>query len=195
MLTPQDIDKKVFPRAVRGYKIEDVEAFLQEISKSYDQLYRENLIAKERIALLSDSVKQYKSMEETLQTALSVAQHNSDDIEQEAREQAAVIIQDAEKQAAQIAEASASEMAKATYQFEQMKRNVEVFRAKVVSLLNAQLDIIKEYGELQEDEKGSAGANLKAPSESSTNSHDQTTAEIPELVRKDYGVYTPKETK
>ena len=76
MLTPQDIENKVFKRSLRGYSVEDVESFMQEISESYEKLYKENLVANDRIAMLSDAVRQYKSMEDTLQSALSVAEQD-----------------------------------------------------------------------------------------------------------------------
>ena len=153
MLTPQDIENKVFKRGMRGYDVEEVESFLQEVCDSYEKLYKENLVAKERISMLSDAVKQYKSMEDTLQNALAVAQRSGEDVKKNAYGKAEVILKDAENQAAEIINHSAQEVAKVTYQYEQMKRSVEVFRAKVVSLLNAQLDIIKDYSTIQIDEE------------------------------------------
>ena len=66
MLMPKDIDSKVFKRSLRGYDIAEVEDFMQEVVIDYEKLYQENVAAKERIAMLSDAVKQYKAMEETL---------------------------------------------------------------------------------------------------------------------------------
>jgi cell division initiation protein len=153
MLTPQDIENKVFKRSLRGYSVEDVESFLQEISESYEKLYKENLVANDRIAMLSDAVRQYKSMEDTLQSALSVAEQDGNDMRKLAHTQAEGIVKDAENQAAKIINHSAQEVARVTYQYEQMKRSVEVFRAKVVSLLNAQLEIIKDYSDILVDDE------------------------------------------
>lgn len=140
MLTPMDIDQKVFKKSMRGYNVEDVEAFLMEISESYEELYLEHQEAKEQIALLSDAVAQYKSMEETLKNGLAVAQRDGEELKQAAREEAERIWRDGKAKAEE-------EMSRLSYQYEQMKHSVEIFRSKVVSLLHAQLDIIKEYGE------------------------------------------------
>lgn len=43
------------------------------------------------------------------------------------------------------------EVADINYKYEEMKRSVEVFKAKVVSLLNSQLEIIKEYSNINAD--------------------------------------------
>ncbi|MEE1014179.1 MAG: DivIVA domain-containing protein [Clostridia bacterium] len=153
MLTPQDIENKVFKRSFRGYDIEDVESFLQEIGDSYEKLYKENLVANDRIAMLSDAVRQYKSMEDTLQSALSTAERDGEDVKKNAQTRAEGILKDAQSQAEQLINHSEQEVARVTYQYEQMKRSVEVFRAKVVSLLHAQLDIIKDYSEIMVDEE------------------------------------------
>lgn len=140
MLTPMDIDQKVFKKSMRGYNVEDVESFLMEISESYEELYLEHQEAREQIALLSDAVAQYKSMEETLKTGLAVAERDGEELKKAAREEAENIWREGKAKAEE-------EMSRLSYQYEQMKHSVEVFRAKVVSLLHAQLDIIKEYGE------------------------------------------------
>ncbi len=119
MITPQDIDNKVFKKSLWGYNVNQVEDFLEEIMLSYQELYKENLAATERIAMLSEAVKQYKAMEDSLT-------EREDDSEK-----------------------MAEELKQLEYQCEQMKKNIEVYRAKVVALLNAQLDIIKEYPEAE----------------------------------------------
>lgn len=129
MLTPQDIETKVFKKSLHGYDAKEVNQFLQEISESYEKLYKENLTANERIRMLSDAVRQYKAMEDSLSANLG------------------------DRETEQILNHSAQEIARVTYQYEQMKRSVEVFRAKVVSLLHAQLDIIKDYSDVLVDDK------------------------------------------
>ncbi len=188
MLTPRDIDRKEFKRAIRGYNMDDVEAFLLEISESYEELYRENLAAKERIALLSEAVAQYKSMEETLKNALAVAQRDGEDVKNAAREEADGIIREAKVQAEE-------EISRLSYQFEQMQHSVEVFRAKVVSLLNAQMDIIKGYGEEEqpaEPEKTPALEMFEQTAPVMLLAEEQTTQEIPDIVKGEDGSYLPQ---
>lgn len=169
MLTPMDIDQKVFKKSMRGYNVEDVESFLMEISESYEELYLEHQEAKEQIALLSDAVAQYKSMEETLKNGLAVAERDGEELKKAAREEAEAIWLKGKAKAEE-------EMSRLSYQYEQMKHSVEIFRAKVVSLLHAQLDVIKEYGESEPvpvPEKQTTPVAEEIPLE------DQDTMEIP----------------
>ena len=194
MLTPQDIDSKIFKRAMRGYAVDEVETFLQEVSEDYARLYRENLAAKERIEMLSDAVRQYKAMEETLQNALSVAKRSGDDVKQNAYDRAEVIVRDAQIRAEKMIENANGEVEKIRYQYEQMKHSVEVFRAKVVSLLHAQLDIIKDYSQIEGNEEilKTAKTVLEQGAKEEESKEDADTMELPEIVRDVDGNYQPK---
>ena len=151
MLTPADIENKEFKKEMRGYNITEVNIILKEVAMSYEKIYQENLSAMDRIGMLSDAVKQYKSMEDTLKNALSVAKGAGDEIKNSAHGQAQMIIKDAENKAVKIINEAAKEVADINYKYEEMKRSVEVFKAKVVSLLNSQLEIIKEYSNINAD--------------------------------------------
>ena len=83
-----------------------------------------------------------------------------------------------------------------TYQYEQMKRSVEVFRAKVVSLLNAQLDIIKDYSTIQIDEETLREAKAvyeKTLPDAEEKAEEQNTAELPGIVKNSKGEYVPRD--
>lgn len=151
MITPADIENKEFKKEMRGYSISEVNNFMKEVALSYEKIYNENLSAMDRIGMLSDAVKQYKSMEDTLRNALSVAKGASDEIKTNAHGQAQVIIRDAETKAAEIINRAAKEVAEINRKYEEMKRSVEVFRAKTVSLLNSQLEVIKDYSKINDD--------------------------------------------
>lgn len=194
MLTPKDIDTKVFKQVLRGYSVDEVEAFLQEISESYEKLYRENLAAKERIEMLSDAVKQYKAMEDTLQNALAVARRNGEEMKKKAQEEAGMILADAKKQAVSMVNQAVEEVNSLRCQFEQMKHNVEVFRSRVVSLLHAQLDVIKNYSDMQmaEEKPDISEAVYENKTENTEAVQQSDTLEIPEIEKGENGVYVPK---
>lgn len=134
MITSDDINKKTFNRQIQGYSVKEVEEFLLEIMETIDTLSKENALAKEQISVLTDTIKQYKVMEDSMQNTTPVQ------IEKTAEPD--------NKQA----EEKAEELAKLAYKYEQMRRSVEVFRAKVVSLLNSQLGVIKEYSDILVDD-------------------------------------------
>lgn len=145
MLTPLDIENRKFNKEVRGYSKAEVEEFMQVISENYELLYKENHVNKDKINMLSSAIKQYKSMEETLQSAILVAQNAGDEVVQNARKSAENIIKDAENKAAQLLSDASREVTRLSYEYEEMRRSIEVFKTRIISLLTSQLDIVKDF--------------------------------------------------
>ena len=127
MLTPVDIENKVFKKAkIGGYDIDDVEDFLEKIIDDYETLYKkaneakdeqpqkvsktdisagtemislENTELKEKITKLENKVAYYKNLEQGISTTIENAQEESEKIVSEAREEADRILSEAKKEA------------------------------------------------------------------------------------------------
>ncbi len=145
MMTPLDIENRRFKREFSGYSKAEVQEFLNAVGESYEAIYKENLANRDKINMLSNAIKQYKSMEETLQSAILVAQSAGDEVVHNAKKRAENIIAEAETNAAQILSDASREVTRISYEYEEMKRTVEVFKTRVLSLLTSQLDIVKEF--------------------------------------------------
>lgn len=203
MLTPLEIENKKFKKELIGYSVVEVEEFMQAISSSYENLYKDNLAYKDKINVLSSAVKQYKSMEETLQNAILVAQSAGEEVTRNAKAKADNIIAEAENKAAQILADASKEVTRVSYEYEEMKRNVEVFRTKIISLLTSQLDIVKEFSTPDiKKETAPSGVSEATPEveEAEDNSSDvmttlkkleRVTMELPKLVVNEKGEYVP----
>lgn len=144
MLTPLDIQNKEFGREFRGYSMQEVDEFLNLVIDGYERLYKENMEAKDSITKLQESLKQYKNLENTLQSALVVAQSASEQVQKNAEEKAENIIADANNKAKEIIANSFEEVKKLEYRYEELKRSVDVYRAKMTALLESQLGILKK---------------------------------------------------
>ncbi len=123
--------------------MQEVDEFLNLIIEGYEKLYKENIDSRDKITLLSQSINQYRAMEQTLQNTLVVAQSAGEQVQRNASEKAANIIKEAETKAHQVINSAHEEVAKLTYKYEDIKRGVDVYRAKMISLLDSQLDILK----------------------------------------------------
>ncbi len=127
MLTPVDIENKVFKKAkIGGYDIDDVEDFLEKIIDDYETLYKkaneakdeqpqkvsktdisagtemislENTELKEKITKLENKVAYYKNLEQGISTTIENAQEESEKIVSEAREEADRILSEAKEEA------------------------------------------------------------------------------------------------
>lgn len=101
MLTIDEIKNISFRKATLsgGYRAEDVDAFIDEVIASFEQLKKEKTNLVHKIDILATRVEQYKSDEETVRNALLASQKVSDACIREAKEKAAKIVRDAENKA------------------------------------------------------------------------------------------------
>ncbi len=101
MLTIDEIKNISFRKATLsgGYRAEDVDAFIDDVIASFEQLKKEKTNLVHKIDVLATRVEQYRSDEETVRNALLASQKVSDACIREAKEKAAKIIRDAETKA------------------------------------------------------------------------------------------------
>ena len=101
MLTIDEIKNISFRKATLsgGYRAEDVDAFIDEVIASFEQLKKEKTNLVHKIYVLTTRVEQYRSDEETVRNTLLASQKVSDACIREAKEKAAKIIREAETKA------------------------------------------------------------------------------------------------
>lgn len=107
MLTIDEI-KDISFRKGRGYRGEDVDAFIDEVIVSFEQLKKEKSDLIRKMDILATRVEQYRADEETVRNALLSSQRVADTSIKEANAKAAKIVADAEAKAqAMLKEANA----------------------------------------------------------------------------------------
>lgn len=101
MLTIEEIKNISFRKASLrdGYKAEDVDAFIDDVIASFEQLKKEKTNLVHKIDVLATRVEQYRSDEETVRNALLASQKVADACIREAKEKAARIVREAETKA------------------------------------------------------------------------------------------------
>ena len=145
MITPLDIENKKFAKQmVNGYNVNEVDDFLDEVTASYEKLYKENAELKANTEELNNDVGQYKNIETTLQSTLVMAQKTADEIQTVAKKQAEQIIKDAETKAKQSVDELNLQITIKQKELEELKRQFDVYKAKMESLLISQLELIKD---------------------------------------------------
>ncbi len=99
MITAQDIREKTFEKSrMNGYDMASVDDFLEELAEDISTAQKENAVLKSKMKVLVDKIEEYRSNEEALNLALLSAQKLAVQIESEARQRAAAMIEDAERQ-------------------------------------------------------------------------------------------------
>ena len=148
MLTPLEIENKKFSKQMmNGYNVEEVDDFLDELTKEYETLYKENSEYKQTIEKLQEDMKHYKSIETTLQSTLVMAQTTAEEVKNVAKQQAEQIINDAQVNAKKAVDNLETEITLKTRELEDIKKQFDIYKAKMESLLISQLELLKDIKE------------------------------------------------
>jgi len=102
MLKPMDIHNKEFKRVMRGYDVEEVDEFLDEIIVDFEKMQRELDVLKTQISNYSENMNNYREKELSLNNVMLSAQRFADQMVQDAERKAADIIANAEREAEKI---------------------------------------------------------------------------------------------
>ena len=144
MLAPSEIDNMRFSKTIKGYNVDEVDDFLDQLTADYERLYKENAELRDKTENMTKELEQYKKMEYTLQNTLVVAQTAANDIKGTAQKQAEQIIRDAQTEARRSVDELNKQEYEVTKKIEEMKKSFEVTKAKMEALLIAQLEMIQD---------------------------------------------------
>ena len=79
MFTPQQIEQVSFEKATfGGYKMEDVDAFLEPLTDDCITLYKENALLKSKMKVLVGKLEEYRNNEASMKDAIVNAQKTCD---------------------------------------------------------------------------------------------------------------------
>lgn len=150
MLTPNDIENKVFKKSkMKGYDIDDVEDFLEQLLADYEALYKENAEIKDKFNAMQESISYYKSVEEGINKTIENVQSTADNMKEVAKREAETIKQEAEADARRHIEELNNEIRRKEELLEDKKKQMQIYRIRVSSMLEAQLKILNEDEDLK----------------------------------------------
>ncbi|MFU8795611.1 MAG: DivIVA domain-containing protein, partial [Dethiobacteria bacterium] len=159
-ITPMDIQEKEFERAFRGYDMEDVDEFLDQIAKDLEELIQENSELKEKVNLLQDKNKNFMQMEETMHSAIVVAQKAADEVKHTAIKNADTIKNDALIEARKIIEDARKRSGNLIDEHESLVEQAKAFKLRFRSFLEAQLAAIDNETTFEDAAKANGFENL-----------------------------------
>ena len=145
MITPLDIENKKFSKQMmNGYSVEEVDDFLDDLTADYSKNYKEATELKTKVEELTKSLEHYKTIEETLQNTLIMAQTTADDVKKVAQQQADQIINEAKSTAQKQVSDLDNEIIAKKKELEDVKKQFDIYKAKMESLLISQLELLKD---------------------------------------------------
>ncbi len=144
MLTIDEIKDVSFRRG-RGYRGEDVDAFIDEVIVSFEQMKKEKSDLIRKMDILATRVEQYRADEETVRNALLSSQRVADTSIKEAQAKAAQIVSDAEAKAQAILKESNAVSAKQKEVYLKLKSDSADLRKELEEVYNKHLKTISDF--------------------------------------------------
>ena len=145
MITPLDIENKRFAKQmVNGYSVEEVDDFLDELTIDYSKNYKEVTELRARVEELNNSLEQYKNIESPLQNTLVMAQTTAEEVKNVAKQKADQIVDEAKANAQKKVDELNNEIVIKQKELDDVKKQFDIYKAKMESLLISQLELIKE---------------------------------------------------
>ena len=146
-LTPLDIQQQQFKVRFRGFDIREVDRFLEQLSETFTTIQNENKNLRAEIRRLKLETQGYKEREETFKRAMLNSQKVLEQMKDNARKSAEIIIADAEVKAEKILNRAHNRLSQLHEDIAELKRQrmqIEVQIRSVIEAHSKLLEIGKE---------------------------------------------------
>lgn len=181
MLTSNDIAKQRFDHAAfGGYKNDEVDAFLNEVANSFEELEEQNAVLLKKLEVLAEKLEEYRSDEESLRSALLSAQKLGDSVVRESKAKAELIIREANGKAERLIAGAHDQVEKEKLVYVRLQKDVASFKSKLLATYKQHLELISSLPDQINKEKAQAAA--EKASESATAKEPEPTEEKQEAV-------------
>jgi cell division initiation protein len=131
--TPVELRHATFKRGLLGYRPSQVERTLEEAADSFEVVWRERADYADRIEALEADLARYRELETLLRSTLTTAERSAHELRDQARREAALVLQEAHTEARRITHDALAE---------RERLRAETHRVK--ALLGAALDAVED---------------------------------------------------
>ena len=143
MLSPLDLKNKTMePKKRKYYDKDETDDYLELVMEQYKELYDENLELKKSVKSLNDGVQYYRSIENTMQKALVLAEKTAKETKDAAQLKAEAIEKDANTKADKIIAEAEQEYDKLKEKCLSLVQQFNQYKMQLKQVASAQLELI-----------------------------------------------------
>jgi len=141
-LTPLDIKKQEFKKVMRGYDPVEVDTILEMIAEELEDAIRDKNALADEALKLKTQLKDYQSVEKTLQDTLVSAQASIQESKDNSSREAEILMKEAEIRAEKILEDTKLKLAEMKNDLILLKSQKDSFARRLKHLLESQIQLI-----------------------------------------------------
>ncbi|MEN3953703.1 DivIVA domain-containing protein [Ligilactobacillus salivarius] len=153
-LTPLDIHNKEFHVKLRGYDQDEVNDFLDQIIKDYENTLKENDRLADSLQQNKEKLKYFNDLKDSLNQSIIVAQEAADKVKANSQKEAEIINHEAQKQgqdiidqanakAKHIIDEASKKAKKIAIETDDLRKQARIFRQRLQVMMESQLEVIK----------------------------------------------------
>ncbi|MFH1009682.1 MAG: DivIVA domain-containing protein [bacterium] len=153
-LSPLDISKQEFARALRGYHPAEVRAFLEKVADEFAELESGRATLLQQKLKLEAQLETYKQMEQTLRESLLMTQKSLEEARANADHERELILREAGLEAEQIKREADRHVTDARMELERLAAQRDTYLKRLRYLLHSQqelIDMLENETPLRED--------------------------------------------
>src|SRR4051794_18160164 len=148
-LTPLEIQKQTFTRALKGYHPDEVRGYLSLVAEEIERLLRDVDRLQRENAMLREELDEHSQRERILKDTLLSAQKVSEDVKANARKEAELIVKDAELLAERVVAQAMTRMS----DIERAIQDLKLERVSARNKLRSTLDTVQQMLTLDAEEE------------------------------------------
>jgi cell division initiation protein len=146
MLSALDIKKKEFEQKMRGYDVDEVRKFLDDVAKEFELLVRDEISLEDELEETKKKLGHYQSLESMLEKTLLAAQQTAIKMEDQAKKEAELILTEARLERDKMLRDIPMEIERARGETIRLKSEYEATLAR----MKAMMDGFKRFMEAME---------------------------------------------
>jgi len=154
-MTPLDIQQQQFKMRFRGFDVREVDTFLEQMADAFELLQSENNRLHQEIKRLQLEAQGYREREESFKRAMLNSQKVLDQMKQNAKKSAELVVAEAEVKAEKILNRAQNRLSQLHEDIAELRRQRSQIEVQIRSVIEGHsklLEIGKEESIIREEE-------------------------------------------
>ncbi len=140
---------KRFSITNNGYDIDEVNRFVDVVIRKLEVLNNDNAMYRKKVLELEQKLESNSNVDDKLSRVILAAEDAADKMKKLAKEESTMLIEDAKRNANAIIHEALLEAEKTQSETALLRKNITVYKNRVKSLLEAQLEIADELDSIK----------------------------------------------
>lgn len=163
MTIPEELRDITFDKSAFGYRVDDVDDYVDKINAVVTALMEENSELEEKLEVLAARVAEYKADEDSLHSAIVGAQKLGDSIVRDSKLKAESILREANVRAERLVEAAHRKVEVEQQNYVLIHQQVHDFRNSLMGMYKSHIDLITNLPTVETEQEPARPAEAPAP--------------------------------